>query len=87
MKLVAASIVALSLFAGVAQARSIDSYFDDLSKSAPRSVFDQIQDSAPRSLFDEIRDTAPRSLFDQIRDSAPRAPATDANVPRDLAGE
>lgn len=86
MKTIAATFVAIALFAGVASARPIDNVFTDLSQSAPRSVFDEINDSAPRSVFDDIRDSAPRSVFDGIQDSAPRAGGNGSN-PLDLAGE
>ena len=70
MKTALASLLALGLLAGTANARTI---FDDIRDSAPRSVFDEIRDSAPRSVFDDLRDSAPRSVFDQIRDTAPRS--------------
>lgn len=61
MKTIAASLVALSLFAGVANARPASQIFVDIQKTAPRSIFDDIQASAPRSLFDQIQDSAPLS--------------------------
>ena len=79
MKTFTTALAALGLFAGIAQfagtaqAGSVDGYFTDLGRTAPRSVFADIQASAPRSIFDDIRDTAPKSIFDQIRDSAPRS--------------
>ena len=86
MKLFAATLVAISLFAGAASARPVDSVFTDLGQSAPRSVFDDLNNSAPRSLFDGIGDTAPRSIFDDIQQSAPRAPSSGGS-PLDLTGE
>jgi hypothetical protein len=75
MKTLAASLIALGLFAGAASASSHESrVFDDLSDAAPRSAFDSLRDTAPRSSFDALRDTAPRSGFDDLRDSAPRGP-------------
>ena len=70
MKTIAASILALSLLAGAANASSV---FTDLNDSAPRAPFDQIQESAPRAPFDQINDSAPRSPFDGIQQSAPRS--------------
>lgn len=86
MKSIAATLVAMALFSGVASARPIDSVFTDLAQTAPRTVFDDIQDSAPRSVFDDIQDSAPRSVFDGIQDSAPRSVGNNDN-PLDLAGE
>ena len=87
MKTIAASLLAIAVLSGAAQARVADQYFTDLNQTAPRAVFDDIQDSAPRSSFDELNDSAPRSAFDDIRDSAPRAATgTDAGA-RDLVGE
>ena len=70
MKTIAASLLALSLFAGAANAGSV---FADIDASAPRAPFDQIRDSAPRSPFDQIQSSAPRSSFDGIQESAPRS--------------
>ena len=87
MKTIAASLFAIAVLSGAAQARVADQYFTDLDRAAPYSVFDDIQDSAPRSPFDELNESAPRSTFDDIRDSAPRA-ATGADTDtRDLVGE
>ncbi len=87
MKTFAATLVALGLLAGAAQARVTDGYFTDLGQTAPRSVFDGINDSAPRSAFDDLRDSAPRSTFDSLRDSAPRAATDTGGSPFDHAGE
>ena len=61
--LISASILAVSLFAGSAQAADVSKVFSDLNATAPRaSIFDDINATAPRSgLFDQINDTAPRS--------------------------
>lgn len=73
MKTLAASILALGLFAGTASARTAQDIFTDLNQTAPRSIFDDIRDQAPRSPFDQIQDSAPRTYFDDLRDSAPRS--------------
>ena len=70
MKTIAASIVALGLFAGAASAKDI---FTDINQSAPKSIFDQIRDSAPLQPWDRINESAPRSPFDRINDAAPRS--------------
>jgi hypothetical protein len=72
MKTIAASILALGLFAGAASAANVG-VFADLAETAPRSAFADIADTAPRSPFDQIRDTAPRSPFADIQATAPRA--------------
>ena len=69
MKTALATLLALGLVAGTANARTVD----DIRDAAPRAPFDQINDAAPRAPFDRINDAAPRSIFDQIRDSAPRS--------------
>lgn len=73
MKSIAASLIALGLFAGVANARTAESVFADINATAPKSIFDQIRDTAPRSIFDQIRDTAPRSdgVFGELERKAP----------------
>ena len=86
MKSIAASLVAIALFSGVASARPVDSVFTDLAQTAPRTVFDDINDSAPKSVFDQINDSAPRSVFDGIQESAPRS-GGNGSSPLDLAGE
>ena len=86
MKTIAATLVALALVAGAAEARPTSGYFGDLGQTAPRSVFDDIKDSAPRSVFDDLRDTAPRTVFDDLKDSAPRS-SDGASTPLDLNGE
>lgn len=87
MKTIAASLIAVALLSGAAQARVTDNYFNDLNRTAPRSVFDGINESAPRSPFDELNESAPRSTFDDIRDSAPRAASGSEAGQRDLIGE
>lgn len=87
MKIIAATLVALSLLTGAAQARATGGYFGDLKDTAPRSVFDGIQESAPRSPFDGIRDSAPRSPFDEIQGSAPRAATGTDAPPQGFIGE
>jgi len=87
MKTIAATLVALGLLAGAAQARVAGDYFTDLGQTAPRSVFDGIKDSAPRSAFEDLRDSAPRSTFGDLRDSAPRAATETGSSPFDHAGE
>jgi len=87
MKTLAATLIAIGLLAGTAQARVGNEYFTDLALTAPHTVFDDIQDSAPRSPFDQIRDSAPRAPFDGIRDSAPHAPSGGSSSPLDLPGE
>ena len=69
MKTALATILALGLLAGTANARTP---FDQINDNAPRSVFTDIQNSAPRSIFDKINDSAPHAPFDQIQDTAPR---------------
>ncbi|MGD9805992.1 MAG: hypothetical protein AB7E81_08740 [Hyphomicrobiaceae bacterium] len=87
MKTLAASLIAVALLSGAAQARVADQYFSDLNDSAPRSVFDDLNDSAPRSLFDDLNESAPRSTFDDLRDSAPRAATGSETGGRDFVGE
>ena len=87
MKLISATIVALTLFAGAANARPAGSYFGDLSQTAPRSAFDQIGDAAPRSFFDDLNATAPRSYFDEQHDAAPRSAGSDSDVTQSLDSE
>ena len=86
MKSIAATLLAVTLLAGAAEARPVDGYFTNLGQTAPRSVFDDINDSAPRTVFDDLRDTAPRSVFDDLKNSAPRSTG-DASTPLDLTGE
>ena len=86
MRTIAATLVALSLIAGAAQASPVDRYFTDLGQTAPRSVFDDLNDSAPRSVFDSLRDSAPRSPFDALNDTAPRT-SGDGGAGLDLDGE
>ena len=74
MKSIAATLLAVTLLAGAAEARPVDGYFTNLGQTAPRSVFDDLRDTAPRSVFDDLKDSAPRS-------------AGDASTPLDLTGE
>ena len=72
--LISASILAIGLFAGTANAAS--SVFADLNATAPRSsVFEDINATAPRaSIFEDINATAPRSkVFQDLQESAPRS--------------
>jgi hypothetical protein len=73
--LISTSIVALSLFAGSAQAADVSKVFTDLNNTAPRStVFDEINATAPRSnVFSDLRDVAPRSdgVFGTLERQAP----------------
>ena len=73
MKTIAASLIALGLFAGAANAAWSDQVFTDLGRTAPKSLFDQLNETAPKSVFDDLRDSAPRSVFDDLRDGAPRS--------------
>ena len=86
MKTIAASLIAVALLSGAAQARVSDGYFTTLGDTAPRSVFDDIHDSAPRSVFDDLNESAPRSTFGDLQDSAPRS-APDSGTGADLVGE
>ena len=70
MKTALATLLALGLVTGAANARAP---FDRINDAAPRAPFDRLNDAAPRAPFDRINDAAPRSIFDQIRDSAPRS--------------
>lgn len=59
--LISASILALGLFAGAAQA-------------APKDVFTQINETAPRAgTFQDLNNTAPKSVFEQLNETAPRS--------------
>ena len=51
MKTIAASILALGLFAGIANAKSPQDVFTDLNSTAPSSPYGSLQDTAPRSPF------------------------------------
>ena len=70
MKTAIATLLALGLVTGSANARTV---FDDIRDAAPRAPFDRINDAAPRSIFDQINDSAPRSdgPFGRIQNSAP----------------
>ncbi len=71
--LISASILAIGLFAGTANAAP--KVFEDLNASAPRStVVDDINATAPRSnVFKDIQDTAPRSdgVYGELETRAP----------------
>jgi hypothetical protein len=71
--LISASILAIGLFAGTANAAP--KVFDDINATAPRStVFDDINATAPRSnVFKDIQDTAPRSdgVYGELETRAP----------------
>lgn len=69
--IISASIIALGLFAGAAQAAP--QTFTDLADTAPRSVFDDIQDTAPKTVFEELNETAPRSdgVYGTLEKTAP----------------
>ena len=74
--LITASILALGLFAGSANAApAVSQVFSDLNATAPRSVFEDLQATAPRAgIFAEINATAPRStVFGDLQNSAPRS--------------
>ena len=60
MKTIAASLIALGLLAGVANANTAK-IFTDLALTAPNSDFGQIDDSAARSdgPFGRLQDQAP----------------------------
>ena len=60
MKIIAASLIALGLLAGAANAHSAK-VFGDLSTSAPRSDITQIDDSVQRSdgPFGKLQNSAP----------------------------
>ena len=82
MKTIAASLLALGLFAGAAAAQS--SVFDDLARTSPKGIFDQINETSPKSFFEQLNETSPRSIFDEIRDTSPRSGVfgtIDANTP------
>jgi len=87
MKIIAASLMAMALLSGAAQARVTDTYFEDLNRTSPHAVFDDLNESAPRSTFDDLNESAPRSSFDDLRDSAPRTPTSSEAGDRGLVGE
>jgi hypothetical protein len=69
--LITASVLSLTLFAGVANA----SPFAEINATAPRAgTFEDINATAPRGTFEDINTTAPRSgLFQDIDRTAPRS--------------
>jgi len=71
--LISASIIALGLFAGSAQAAQKD-IFTQLDETAPLSAtFEDLNQTAPHSSFSQIQDTAPRSdgVYGQVENTAP----------------
>jgi hypothetical protein len=70
--LISASILAIGLFAGTANAAKV---FDDINATAPRStVFEDINATAPRtSVFQDLQNSAPRSdgVFGDLETRAP----------------
>ena len=82
--LITASVVALGLFSASAQAAPRDVFtqinetaplqgvFEDLNKTAPRSVWTDLNETTPRTYFDDLNESAPRS-FGDIQDTAPRS--------------
>ena len=70
--LISASILAVGLFAGAANAASV---FDDINATAPRSsVFEDINATAPRSkVFQDLQESAPRSdgVYGDLETRAP----------------
>jgi hypothetical protein len=69
--LISASILAIGLFAGAANAAPV---FDDINATAPRSTFADINATAPRGTFEDLNATAPRSgVFKDIDRVAPRS--------------
>jgi len=73
--LISASILAIGLFAGAANAAPVSQVLADINATAPRSsVFDDINATAPRSdVFKDIQDTAPRSdgVYGELETRAP----------------
>ncbi|MFM9849491.1 MAG: hypothetical protein ACKVP3_20310 [Hyphomicrobiaceae bacterium] len=71
--LISASILAIGLFAGAANAAS--PVFDDINTTAPRSgTFEDLKATAPRGTFEDINATAPRAgVFNDINRVAPRS--------------
>ena len=71
--LISASILAIGLFAGTANAAP--KVFDDINATAPRStVFEDINATAPRSsVFQDLQNSAPRSdgVFGDLETRAP----------------
>ncbi len=71
--LLTASIVALGLFAGAAQAAE-KPVFTQIGETAPLSAtFEDLNQTAPRSNFDQLQDTAPHTgaIYGQVENTAP----------------
>ncbi len=71
--LISASILAIGLFAGAANAAPV---FDDINATAPRAgTFEDLNTTAPRAgAFEDLNATAPRSgVFQDVKNSAPRS--------------
>jgi hypothetical protein len=72
--LITASILALGLFAGTANAAP--AVFDDIAATAPKAgAFEDLNMVAPRSgVFGDLNATAPHSgVFGDLQESAPRS--------------
>jgi hypothetical protein len=70
--LISASILAIGLFAGAANAAS--PVFEDINATAPRGTFEDLNATAPRGTFEDIDATAPRAgVFKDIDRVAPRS--------------
>lgn len=69
MKTIAASIFALGLLVGTAQAANTVIFAD--SPANVRSGYTSLQDAAPRSVFTDLQGSAPRSIFTEINETAP----------------
>jgi hypothetical protein len=73
MKTLTATILALGLFAGAAQAAS-QGVFTQIDQTAPRAgTFEDLSRTAPRGgTFQDLNDTAPRAgTFEDLKDTAP----------------
>ena len=71
--LITASVIALCLFSASAQAAPRD-VFTQINETAPlQSVFEDINKTAPRSVWTDLNETAPRTYFDDLNESAPRS--------------
>jgi hypothetical protein len=78
MKTILSTLAAVTLFAGVANAGSFDS-FNDPSKALPRS--DAYEQALPRTSNDDFRQALPRSVSDPFTDPSLPLPLTDATFP------
>jgi hypothetical protein len=71
--LISASIVAIGLFSGAAQAAQRD-VFTGINETAPLSrTFEDLNQTAPKSNFEQLNETAPRSdgVYGGIETNAP----------------